>query len=110
MTMKRRSKGSLRLAALAFAVASVFSSATWAQSNTTMSPGESADAPSAGMMAFDLLLVRPASLAATVIGTGLFIIDLPLSIFQKDAPAQPFHQLVVAPARYTFTRPLGALN
>lgn len=67
-------------------------------------------APSAGDMAFDLILVRPISLAATIVGTGLFILDLPLSIFQKNAPAQPFHRLVVEPARYTFTRPLGALN
>lgn len=64
-------------------------------------------APSAGAMAADLILVRPVSLAATVLGTGLFILDLPLSVFQKGGPAQPFQRLVVEPARYTFTRPLG---
>lgn len=68
------------------------------------------DVPSAGAMVFDLILVRPVSLVATVLGTGLFILNLPLSVFEKNAPAQPFHQLVVEPARYTFTRPLGALN
>lgn len=69
-----------------------------------------ASTPSAGAMAFDLVLVRPLSLGASVLGAGLFILDLPLSIFQKDAPAEPFHQLVVNPIRYTFTRPLGKLD
>lgn len=64
-------------------------------------------APSAAAMAADLILVRPISLAATVLGTGLFILDLPLSIFQKGGPAQPFQRLVVEPARFTFVRPLG---
>ena len=66
--------------------------------------------PSAGAMAFDLVIIRPLSLGATVLGTGLFILDLPLSVFQKDAPAEPFHQLVVKPIHYTFTRPLGKLD
>lgn len=67
-------------------------------------------APSAGAMAVDLILVRPLSLAATVIGSALFVANLPLSVFEKNAPAQPFRRLVVEPLHYTFSRPLGAFN
>lgn len=68
------------------------------------------EAPSAGAMAFDLILVRPLSLFATVIGTGLFVLDLPLSLVMGEAPSVPAQVLVVEPARYTFRRPLGQIN
>jgi hypothetical protein len=62
--------------------------------------------PSAGAMAVDAVAVRPLGLVATVIGTGLFVISLPFSALggNVDEAAQ---QLVVAPARFTFKRPLG---
>lgn len=68
------------------------------------------DTPSAGAMAFDLVLVRPLGLVATVLGTGLFILQLPLSIVQGELPSDPAKQLVVKPAQYTFTRPLGQME
>ncbi|HEU0198594.1 MAG TPA: hypothetical protein VFQ88_15450 [Nevskiaceae bacterium] len=68
------------------------------------------NSPAAGAMIFDLLLVRPLGLVATALGTGLFIVNLPLSVFEKNAPAQPFQKLVVDPARFTFTRPLGDMR
>lgn len=67
-------------------------------------------APSAGAMAFDLVLVRPLGIAATALGTALFVVNLPLTPFEKDAPAQPFQRLVVDPLKFTFTRPLGAVQ
>lgn len=70
----------------------------------------SAQTPSAGAMAVDLVVVRPLSLAATVIGSVLFVANLPLSVFEKNAPAAPFHRLVVEPLKFTFQRPLGSLN
>lgn len=68
------------------------------------------DTPSAGAMAFDLLLVRPLGLAATVLGTGLFILQLPLSFIQGVEPSDPARKLVVEPAKFTFERPLGAMD
>lgn len=68
------------------------------------------DTPSGGAMAFDLLIVRPISLVATVLGAGLFVVSLPLSVIQGEPPSDPAKQLVVAPARYTFDRPLGQMN
>lgn len=66
--------------------------------------------PSAGMMAFDLVLVRPLGLAATAVGAGLFLLNLPFSAFESNAPAEPFKVLVVRPAEFTFSRPLGQIN
>lgn len=66
--------------------------------------------PSAGAMAFDLLIVRPLGLVATVLGTGLFVVQLPLSIVQGVPPADPARKLIVEPARYTFGRPLGDME
>lgn len=66
--------------------------------------------PSAGAMAFDLLIVRPVGLVATVLGTGLFVLSLPLSLVQGEPPSDPAKKLVVEPARYTFQRPLGEME
>lgn len=68
------------------------------------------NAPSGAAMAFDLVIVRPVSLVATVLGTGLFVLQLPLSIVQGVPPADPARKLVLDPARYTFSRPLGQMN
>lgn len=67
-------------------------------------------APSAAAMAADLLIVRPVSLVATVLGAGLFVLQLPLALIQGEAPRDPARKLVVEPARYTFTRPLGEMD
>ena len=66
--------------------------------------------PSAGAMAFDLVIVRPVSLVATVLGTGLFVLSLPLSFIQGEPPSGPAQKLVVEPAKYTFKRPLGEMQ
>lgn len=67
-------------------------------------------APSAIEMAADLVIVRPVSLVATVLGTGLFVLQLPLALIQGEKPSDPARKLILEPARYTFTRPLGDLD
>ncbi|MDB5972058.1 MAG: hypothetical protein JWQ90_4508 [Hydrocarboniphaga sp.] len=67
-------------------------------------------APSAGAMAFDLVVVRPLSLVATMLGSGLFLLQLPLDLIQGTPPVDPAQKLVVEPARYTFDRPLGVME
>lgn len=64
--------------------------------------------PSAGAMTFDLLVARPLGLVATVAGAGLFVLQLPLSVIQGVPPSVPARKLVVEPAEFTFSRPLGA--
>lgn len=61
-------------------------------------------------MAFDLVLVRPLGLVATVLGTGLFILQLPLSLIQGEPPVDPAKRLIVEPAQFTFQRPLGQMD
>lgn len=68
------------------------------------------DTPSAAAMALDFVLVRPLGLVATIIGTGLFIAQLPLDFFIKDAPEVPAQKLIVDPAEFTFRRPLGKMD
>ena len=57
----------------------------------------------------DILLVRPVSLAATVVGTAVFIVSLPFSIPSKSVGATA-QTLVVEPFNYTFTRPIGQFS
>lgn len=70
--------------------------------------------PSAGAMAFDLVVVRPISLVGTVLGAGLWVVQLPFNGIQAAADGQwsnaPAEKLVGEPFRYTFTRPLGQLE
>jgi hypothetical protein len=68
------------------------------------------DTPSASAMAFDLLIVRPLGLVATVAGVGLFVINLPLSVIQGEPPSEPARKFIVEPARFTFDRPLGDMD
>jgi hypothetical protein len=67
-------------------------------------------APSGVAMAADLLIVRPLGLVATVLGTGLFVLQLPLSLIQGEPPNDAARKLVVEPAQFTFSRPLGDME
>ena len=60
-------------------------------------------------MAADILLVRPLAFAATVIGSALFVVALPVTAISKST-AQTAQALVVRPARATFARPIGDMT
>jgi hypothetical protein len=62
--------------------------------------------PSAGAMAIDILAVRPLGLAATLLGTGLFVVSLPFSALGGNV-GEAADALVKTPAEFTFARPLG---
>lgn len=57
-------------------------------------------------MVADALIVRPLGIIATLLGAGLFVISLPFSALGKNVK-EAGDKLVVAPAKFTFTRPLG---
>jgi hypothetical protein len=59
------------------------------------------------MMA-DAFLMRPFMLVGTVVTTATVIVTLPFSLLGGNV-GDAAQQLVVEPARYTFTRPLGDL-
>jgi len=57
-------------------------------------------------MIADMLLLRPTGFLASLGGTAVFIISLPLSAI-GDNVDEAFENLVVKPTKYTFDRPLG---
>ena len=61
----------------------------------------------AASMMFDLILLRPLGLVATVIGTAFFVVTIPFSALGGNT-GEAAKKLVVEPAKYTFSRPLGA--
>lgn len=78
-----------------------------AQAQITDSTDEVDQSASGMQMALDLLIARPLGLAATALGTVVFVAQLPLDLLGWQSPAAPAHRLVVQPAQFTFTRPLG---
>ena len=57
-------------------------------------------------MVADLILVRPAGIVATVFGSAVFIVALPFSLLGGNTD-DAYRNLIVAPAKFTFQRPLG---
>ena len=57
----------------------------------------------------DVVFARPISFAATVAGSALFIVSLPVAAPSRSID-KVAHTLVIAPAKDTFTRPLGAFD
>lgn len=59
-----------------------------------------------GYMFVDLVLARPAGLVATVAGSVIFVVALPFSLLGSNTD-ETWESLVVSPAKFTFTRPVG---
>jgi hypothetical protein len=57
-------------------------------------------------MVIDLVFARPIGFVGLVIGTLAFVVALPLTVPTQQV-AETGEKLVVAPAKYTFVRPLG---
>ncbi|HXG48269.1 MAG TPA: hypothetical protein VNO52_11645 [Methylomirabilota bacterium] len=68
---------------------------------------ESSGSPEA--VAADAVLARPVCLAATVVGSVIFVVSLPAALLSKSTK-QAAKALVVTPAQLTFTRPLGEFD
>ncbi len=60
-------------------------------------------------VASDVLVVRPVCFVATILGSALFIVALPVAAITKST-RQTGDALVGAPARATFKRPLGDMT
>lgn len=63
-------------------------------------------APSAEAMVYDAFFMRPLTLIGTLVGTGLFVATLPVSVIGGNVD-QAAEAMVAQPARSTFTRCLG---
>ena len=60
-------------------------------------------------VAADAVLVRPACLVATVVGSALFVVALPWAAASKSIK-KTANALVVKPANATFKRPIGDMD
>ena len=65
-----------------------------------------AQEPGGGAMMYDLFVLRPAGLVATVLGSALWVVTLPFSAAGENLDTAT-EKLVKQPAAYTFSRPLG---
>lgn len=65
--------------------------------------------PTSDEVAADLLFVRPVAFCSIIVGSGIFVVSLPFTIPTKNL-GQAWRKLVVAPAKYTFIKPLGQLD
>jgi hypothetical protein len=74
----------------------------------SLTPAQAADNTSLAVAA-DAVIARPACLVATIVGSALFVVCLPAAIPSKSVK-KVAETLVVAPAKATFTRPLGELS
>ena len=57
-------------------------------------------------MLVDLVIARPAGLVAPIAGSVIFVVALPFSLLGGNTD-ETWESLVVSPAEYTFTRPVG---
>lgn len=102
--MNKRSAATLRFAVTLGVVAGLVMAPVRAEENYDNGP-----APSAEAMAVDLVLIRPASLVATAVGTVFFVVALPFSIMGGNTD-DAARNLVLKPAKTTFVRPLGEFD
>jgi hypothetical protein len=54
----------------------------------------------------DVLIVRPAGLAAIVVCAAVFIVALPIAV-SSGSVGTTAQALMVSPCKYTFVRPIG---
>jgi hypothetical protein len=57
----------------------------------------------------DVLVVRPLTLVATVVGTAIFVVGLLFSI-PSQTVGYTAQKLIVEPFKFTFTRPVGEFD
>ena len=79
---------------------------------SSVTHSQSVEETDPGFVILDVLLYRPVGFAVTLIGTGAFIGFSPLTALASipephDAFAKTAKILILAPAAYTFIRPIG---
>lgn len=77
--------------------------------NVSGDPMYTANAPRAFSMAGDLLIARPLLIAATAVGTGLFVVTLPFSALGGNV-GEAADALIAEPGREAFARCLGCTS
>lgn len=76
----------------------------------TVTPTAVADESSSSLEVIaDVLVVRPGCFIATICGSVLFVVALPVAAISRSINSTA-NTLVVIPAKATFTRPVGDLD
>jgi len=99
----------LQMISHAIAVAALAFCAVAPAADEAIEPIEPDTAPTGEQMAVDIIVVRPLSLAGTVLGTAIYIVALPFNALTLNFK-EPARRLILEPAKYTFVRPLGELE
>jgi len=95
------------VAVMVFMIPPVFAGANpWKEERGHPQRFWNSKSPDPATMVLDGLLVRPASFVATVLGGAFYIVTLPFSAAGGNSD-KAWDQMVKAPARATFVRPLG---
>jgi len=72
--------------------------------DTNATHKEASNAP----VVVDVLVMRPVGFVSLVMGVGLFAVTLPLTLITRPMEmGKPFKQLVVRPAKFLWSDPLG---
>jgi hypothetical protein len=106
--MSRWSKGSVVFVTVAALSFTLLASPVLAEHQTSVAPA-AVESSSAEAMVFDFLFLRPLGVAATAAGGTFFVISLPFSAMGNNT-GQAARKLMVEPAKFTFSRPLGQLE
>ncbi|MFC3608252.1 multidrug transporter [Stutzerimonas tarimensis] len=92
--------------AMTTALASLPAHAQSTTSNVSGDPLYTAEAPRGFAMMGDLLIARPLLIAATLVGTGAFIVSLPFTALGGNV-GEAAEALIAEPGREAFARCLG---
>ena len=98
----------MMIRALRNLLVSLLACATLTASPAAMAASYVDDRPTFAAMFADGLLVRPLGLGAMVLGAATWVGTLPFSALGGNLD-EATQKLVVEPAQFTFTRPLGEL-
>ena len=60
-------------------------------------------------VATDAVVIRPACFVATVLGSAVFVVALPMAVLSKSVK-KTADTLIAKPAKATFTRPMGDMH
>ena len=66
------------------------------------------EAPTGEGMFADLVFLRTIGFAGMIVGTAVFVVTLPFTL-PSNTVKKAAQKLVVAPAKFTFIRPLGEI-
>lgn len=94
----------LRRALATVCCVSLLAGSVPAMADSTASPSDAG-----GSMLADIFIVRPISLAGSILGAAVFVVSLPFTLVTQST-GEAAKELLAKPLEYTFNRPLGEFD